>query len=357
MKETFERLSSITAPVCVTLVVRTHKTHPDNQKDAILLKNSISEANQRLENEFGKDIADRYTEKLQKLANEIDHNHNDLGLLLFVNDDVAEYIRVPTRVHSRVIIDETFATRSIVRAMKKDTDYYLLALSRGKARLIEASSDKVVQEIETDGFPISESALLKMSKPESSDSHRAENLISEFFNRVDKAVNAVRVNNPLPVVVYSDEINYHAYMKVADYPNTILGHVLLQNMDDKDSNITKEVGEKMKDLTVAKNRERITELEAALGAGKYLGDLNEIWTALQDGRGRTLFVEEGYYQAVDNKDGVLTPIEYKNISSADHIDDIVDEMIEHILKFGGDVVFLEEDSLENFNKIALVTRY
>lgn len=358
MKETLKRLSEITAPTCVTVIVRTHKTHPENQQDSILLKNSIAEANKRLENEFGKDIAKRYTEKLEKLAGEIDHNYNDNGLILFVNDDVAEYLRLPTHVHSRVIIDDTFATRSIVRALKRDTDYYLLALTRGKARLIHVSADTVVEEIKNEDFPLEDKSLFAMSNEEAAKSGRVTNLTQEFFNRVDKAVNKARGNEPHSVLVYAEENNYHSYVKEADYPNTILGHITLKNFDEKASNLAKEVWEDVKKMAIERDRARIVELEKAISTGNYLGDLNEIWTAVQAGKGKTMFIEEGYYQAVkEENDGSLTLIAYEDINSKEHIDDIVDEMIEHCLKFGGDVVFLEKGSLNNFNKLALVTRY
>lgn len=357
MKETLEKLSKIKAPVCVTLIARTHKTHPENQKDEILLKNLISEAGGRLAKEYDDKIAKSYTEKLQKLAKDIDHNHNDNGLVLFVNDDVSEYIKLPTRVNTRVILDDTFATRPIIRALKRDTDYYLLALTKGKARLIHASSDMVVEEIQTNGFPMEEHELFSYSTMEGSDTNRVTNLTLEFFNRVDKAVNEVRKNELHSVIVYSEENNFHLYKKGADLPNTILGHVTLKNFDDKPGNLTKEVWTPIKEMAIQRDRARISELEKALGTGNYLGDLNEIWTAIQEGKGKTIFVEEGYFQPVKNEEGVLTPISADNISSKEDINDIVDDMIENNLKFGGDVVFLEEGSLKDFNRLALVTRY
>lgn len=357
MKDTLKRLSEIKAPVCVTVIAKTHKTHPDNQQDVILLKNLIAEASTRLSNEYGADVSKRYTEKLQNLAKEINPNYNDLGLVLFVNDDVAEYLRLPINVNTRVILDDTFATRSIVRALKRDTDYYLLALARGKARLIHASSDRVVEEITSDGFPLEDKTLFAMPNVEAANANRVTNLTQEFFNRVDKAVNAARKDEPHSVVVYSEETNYHQYLKEADYPNTILGHITLKSFDEKASNLTKEVWDDIKKLAIEKERSRVSELEDALGEGKYLADLNEIWNATREGRGKTIFVEEGYYQPVRESNGVYTPIAVEEISSKTDIDDIVDDMIENNLKMGGDVVFLKEGSLEDFNKIALVTRY
>lgn len=356
MKASLERLSQIKAPVCVTLVLNTHKTHPENKQDSIHLKNLISEANTRLKNEFGDDIAKDYTEKLNKIANSIDHSHNDLGLTIFVNDDVQEYLRLPISLKDRVIIDKTFATRPIVRALTRNTDYYILALTKDKARFIKASTDSVIEECAIEGFPF-ENATLQPAGEEAANATKVTNLTQEFFNRVDKAVNKVRNLDPFSVVVYSEETNFHAYMKEADYPNTIMGHVKLQKFDESASNLVKTVWKDVLPLALAKNNARISELESALSSGKYLSDINEIWKAVQEGRGKTIFVEEGYIQAVRQEDDLLTPIAYEDISHKNDIDDIIDEIIEHNLKFGGDIVFLEPGSLEKFNKLALVTRY
>lgn len=357
-KEILDRLINIKAPVCVSVILTTHRTHPENQKDSIQLKNLISETNQRLQNEFDAGIAARYTEKLNKIAESIDHSHNDKGLMLFVNDDIAEYLRLPMEVTDRVIIDDTFATRPIVRALKMDSDYLILVLSRGSARLLQASSDMLVAEIKDDAFPITDNELQTATRQEAASAGRVTNLMQEFFNRIDKAVNNARKDNPLPVVVYSEQSNYHHFMLTADHPNTILGHVLLQNFDESGANLVKEVWPAIKEMTVSKNRARIAELKKSISAGNFLSDMNEIWKAVQEGRGKTIFVEEGYHQpATINVDDELTLINTDEISTKYDNDDIVDDVIEYNLKYGGDVVFLEKGSLENFNKIALVTRY
>lgn len=358
MKKTLEKLSNIKSEVCITLILRTHQTHPENQQDSLLLKNQITEAERRLKKEYNENTARQLIQKLEKLAEEIDHRYNDKGLILFVNEDIAKYLRVSVHPTNRVILDNTFATRTIIRALKKNTDYYTLILSKGKARLIKASSDEVLEEYTDKGFPFEDKELLKVAKPESTKSARVTNLTQEFFNRVDKKVNAIRKEDPFSVVIYSEEINYHSYLKVADHPNTILGHILLKNFDEKAENlIKKEVWPHVMELAVSKNRKRISELEKALSTGNYLGDINEIWTALQEGRGNTIFVEEGYYQPVKEENGHFTAIKPEEISSKTDNNDIIDDMIEQCLKFGGDVVFLEKDSLKDFNKVALATRY
>lgn len=358
MKEILERLTKVHSPVCISIILKTHRIHPENKKDSLLLKNLITETHARLEDEYGKEAASTYTDKLKKLAEKIDHNHNDLGLVLFVSDEIEEYVRLPISPNTRIILDQTFATRSLIRALKWSMEYYVLVLSKGKARLIKASSDKVVKEFEDRGFPVTEEGLLKMPPIDGANATRVSNLTREFFNQVDKAVNRIRKEHPLPVIVCAQEVNYADYLKEADQPDTLLGRVLLKNAEEKALKLVQDAWPHVREMRINKQRERIVELEEAFQNGNYLSDLNEVWTAVQEGRGKTIFVEEGYYQPVVDRKGVLKPVSKEtNFDQVDR-DDIVDEMIEFTLKFGGDVVFMERDGLAKFDRnIALITRY
>ena len=58
-KAILEKLGSETNNPCVTISMKTHRTHPDSATDAIELKVLVSETKKRLINEFGKkDIAE-----------------------------------------------------------------------------------------------------------------------------------------------------------------------------------------------------------------------------------------------------------------------------------------------------------
>src|SRR5690625_2965233 len=136
MKETLNRLKKVVSDCAVTLVLRTHRTHPENAQDSIKLKNKVSEARQRLENEYDAEIAKNLGDKLEKLADKLDVNYNLEGLVLFVDADHAEFVRLPVELNDRIIIDSTFATRPLFRALNLETRYYLLKLSKDKARLL-----------------------------------------------------------------------------------------------------------------------------------------------------------------------------------------------------------------------------
>src|SRR5690606_35195093 len=147
MEIKLKKLKNLTSENSISIILNTHRTFPDNQKDALQLKNLVKETKNRLLSDFPeKEVAD-LIERLNTLADSIDHRQNLESLILFVSKEVAEFVRLPIPVEDRVVIDHTFATRDLIRGLHHQTNYYILVLNQDEARLIEASNDKVVKEL------------------------------------------------------------------------------------------------------------------------------------------------------------------------------------------------------------------
>lgn len=95
MNTTLKRLSKIKSGNCITIVLNTHRTHPDAEKDAILLKTLVNEAIERLSVSEDKNAIRVLTEKLETPAKSVDHRENLDSLLLFVNKEISELVRLP----------------------------------------------------------------------------------------------------------------------------------------------------------------------------------------------------------------------------------------------------------------------
>ena len=357
MNPILKKLKDINSENCITIIMNSHRTKPDYLKDELTLKNHIKEVETRLLADTTKRDASKLIDKLHALAGQIDHSHNLDSLMLFVNHDIAEYTRLPIKVVDRVIIDDTFATRDLVRAMHAEAHYYILVLSQENARLIEALNDQVIKEFKSP-FPMENQHLFTKNKAEAAVASRKSNLIAEFFNTVDKAVNVIRKDNPLPVLICTVEENYSEYLKVADQKESIFTSFLNKSrMNEKDHAIVLEASKIVEEHNIKRNNDRKQELLKAVSENKFLSDPNEIWKAIPQGKIQTLFIEQGLFQpAVLENDGIV-------YVSEDHrtdkgvIDDIFDEMIELNMNFGGDVVFLPKGELDKFNGFGAVTRY
>ena len=357
MDSTLQLVKDITSDICITILVNTHRAKPDKLQDRIALKNLIQQANTRLLRFETKQKAEQLTDKLRKLEDSINHLENQESLLLFVNNDIATFTRLPISVGNRVVIDTTFATRDLIRALHLQTNYLILVLTEKKARLIEAMSDKLVQEI-GNPFPIENTDLFPTLVGEKKNASIQTQYLAEFFNRIDKEVKAIRYLHPLTVLICSETSNYHEFLKVADQKHTIYP-VYFKGNHEKESaqHIVTESWKILHKHCLEKERKRIEELELALTNGNYLCDINEIWEAIPEGRIQTLFLEENLFQSARITANSLILVGEDDRNLHDVVDDIYDELIEANLNHGGDVVFLPDGSLKKHNGFAAITRY
>lgn len=357
MNITLKELKNIRSENCITIIATTHRTKPDYLNDELRLKNLIKEVEDRMEVDTTKRNATNLIEKLNKLAKEIDHSQNLESLMLFVNEDVAEYTRLPIEVEDRVVIDDTFATRDLIRAMHLESHYYVLVLSQEKIRLIEVMNDKVIQEFGKP-FPFENTQFSSKNRAANALAAKQTSLIAEYFNQADKKLNDIRKNNPLPVLICGLEENHNEYMKIADKKHSIFSMFLNKNrINDAAHSIVEESWEIVKDYVTKINNERKEELKRAVGENKFLSDTNEIWKAISEGKVQTLFIEQGLFQPAIMKDHEIVYVSDEKRDDTGVIDDIFDEMIEKNMNFGGDVVFLPKGELTKFNGFGAVTRY
>lgn len=353
MKDLIKQLGTFRGEACVSIMVRTHRTHPDNQQDALALKNLLKEAETRLSAEYSADVAAGRMAKLNRLASQVDHQKNLEGLVLFANADVAQFHQLPVDVQSRVVIDETFATRDLVRAKHEQANFYALVVSRRNARLIKAHSEHVDAEV-GEPFPIENESLFSTNKHQLTMAKGTDQLHEEFFSQVDKVVQNAVKEDPAPVILCTEERNRDHYLKVSS-GLVIAGHLNMNRDDEPAHAIVKEAWPIMKSYVEKTNSDRLSELSKAVSQQKFLSDLGDIWRAVNEGRGRTVFVERGYFQPARLDGDAVVPVESPN--GSDVVDDIVDEIVERTMQNGGEAVFMNGNDLEAFHGIALITRY
>ncbi len=130
--------------------------------------------------------------------------------------------------------------------------------------------------------------------------------------------------------------------------------ILSENKEDADINAIVEaawpVAEKWQK---EKDQKRLIELTQNAGAEDFETDFTAIWKAIIEGKGRTLYVKEGFIQPakLENNTVKITSVDNANV------DDIIDEMIEKNRELGGDTVFVSGDELKEYNDLVLLKRF
>ena len=352
MNSSLNQLKDVKADCCVSILLTTHRTPPENEKDDIVLKNLVGEAKTRLKTECSRENAKIITEKIDQLTAQIDYRYNLEGLGIFVSAEISEYIRVPISIKNQVVIANNFATRDLIRALGEDPNYFILVLSRDKARLIQAYAERETREVK-DGFPKENSYTVA---GEGNLMNKETSLVLDFFTQIDEQLNQLQKDENLPVFLCTDEPNYGEYMKVARRKETIAGFISGNRDHENARDIIDDVWPTVQKWNEEKNQQKLTELSNAVGAQLFLTDFTQIWRAIGEGRGRTLFVKKGYYQPANINNNVIQLVSHENVAEAT-VQDIIGEMIEKNREHGGETVFISGDSLNEYSGLVLVTRY
>src|SRR5215472_11107649 len=210
----------------LSLLAPTHRTHPANRQDRIVVKNLAAEALDRLHGEFKKREVTGVVQNLNRLVDRMDWKHMLEGLAVFASRDVAMTVQLPFRPRARVVIDETFATRDLVYSLNRSPRYRVLVLTEKPTRLFDAITN-VLTEYVARPFPMVHTGPGGKSRlPGGQGINRSavrDDALRQFFRSADEAVDAVQKPNPLPLVGVGVERNLAFYQEVTRQAGSIVG--------------------------------------------------------------------------------------------------------------------------------------
>ena len=354
-KSLLNKLMEVKEYPCVSILLPTHRTAPENQKNAIRLKKLIRQASDMLEKEFGKRESKGLIEKIEKLASKVDISRTLDGLALFVNKDIEQMVDIPFRVKERVIIDKTFATRDLIKGVNRGTSYFVLDLSLHRARLISCFRDQAT-EITQNGFPMqSEFEMLELNPTDFSREKKKQ--IKEFFNRVDKMFLSNYHYGDTKLVITGVQKNLSLYREATDSK----GIIYEQLEGNYEATSVHDLGKKAWELVREKNKKgrhtALNEIQNAISTRKLASGINDVWRFANEGRVNMLVVEEEYHiSAASGADNNIT-LDISGFPDKDIMPDAVDEVAEIVVDKGGKVVFVDNGTLGKYQKLAAILRY
>ena len=364
LNEIYNTLSNVKANPAISVFVKTHRTFPDNEQDPIALKNAISDLEKQLLEKWSKREVEPIIEKIQQELHDHNHNYNLDTLAIFATADEARVYRFPFETVDRIIIDEHFAVRELLREINSSLRYYIVTVSRTYGRMIEVYNDHVLHEFnESDeiqgyAFPLENTTLYNTQSGDRANGISEDNYLKEFANRVDKSVQEIYRKNPHPVILFADKGLIGIYQQVADNPKIIAGTVTNSaNLEGPAADLVKEAKAAIDAYQIETQQQHIEEISKARGQNQLLQDLTDIHRATNEGRIQTLFVRKGYVQAakIAEDTQAVAPLEQHDTEATTQ--DIVNDIIASVVQHGGQVKFISPDHYQEKLGIVAQTRY
>lgn len=336
------RLQHLTGYPMVSVVLATRPGPRLDNVDGATIERLIDHAERRLTIELaGHDISE-VIEPLRQLRAQIADEPAGLGLALFSGAGVIEAYRLPLGPVARVVVDPTFATRDLARAVLENPPYRLLSLSAGTARLY-IGTGALLDHLVGDGFPMSEDpapddrADRRGHLHQGERTHRNPRRWDRFLREVDHALAADHRRRDLPLILAAAEPIASLFQNRAGQP--IIGTVAGNHQRTGRARLA-ELARPVIDAHLDRERQQaLDRLEAATDRRRAVYGVSDVWRAALDRRVQLLLVDPDYvYPAVPAPDGrSLTPA--LDPEHPDALDDAVDEIIELVARRGGDACF------------------
>ncbi len=321
-REELRTLAEIRSQPCVSLFMPTHPVGPDGQQDPIRLRNLLAEAERRL---LAMGVRAPEAQALLAPAEDLlprryfaENPAN--GLALFLTEGQSWQYPLTYEVEELVVVGSRMHLKPLLRALRPDGVFYILALSQKQARLLEGTRH-AVREVDVDTIPQGlKEALAEETLVKSVQFHTATTApvgrgtaiyhghgggeedtksdILRYFQRVNHGLREWLGARQAPLVLAGVEYLHPLYREANSYPG-LIDEGLYGNPDDlRAEELHARAWDIVRPAIIQPREAAVDKFKALVGAGSPLAstDVPEIVAAAHFGRVESLFARLGAHQ-------------------------------------------------------------
>jgi len=142
-QSTISQLAGLLAdrePPCISLYLPTHRHFPENQQDPIRYRNLLTEMENSLRQKYPTREVRTLLEKFQTLARDDRFwNHRTDGLAILSSPLTFQMFELQRTVQELLVVADSFHIKPLLRVFQSTDRYHILALNRHEAKLYEGN--------------------------------------------------------------------------------------------------------------------------------------------------------------------------------------------------------------------------
>jgi hypothetical protein len=322
---------------CISVLMPTIPGSRMTTSDATRLAGLLDDAERQLE-EHGVMQSARLLAALGHLARSAQHSRADHGLGLFVNLSMARGWTLPTTVRTKVVVESTFATRDLLRALHRTPPHMVVRLDPFGARVFWVSG--VATPIGT----VERVTAGSGHSSAGSDPATASEERRDFLGKVDTLLGRLRRERPAPLVLAGDPALLADLKARGRWLHRLAGEV----HDPEAASpalLFPAAASRLQDYLYQRGQQTLDALAQASyeAPDRLVGGLDDCWAAVTAHTPGTLVVEHSYvHPGPSAGPGGRTS------------HDLVDDLLELALERGNLIAFVDDDQLHEFGGIALL---
>lgn len=380
---TLESLSALASmnleQPCLSLYQPTHRHHPDNRQDPIRFRNLMKEMETSLRQEYPAAETRQLLEPFEALAHDSRFwDHTLDGLAVLAGPLLFRVFKLPLPVEELVVVADSFHTKPLRRFLQSVDRYQVLGLSLHAIRLFEGNRHGLTEVDLVPEVPrtITEALGGELTEPQhtvasyggvgggSSPMHHGQGAkmdeveidAERFFRIVDRAVQEhySRLSG-LPLILAALPEHHHLFHQVSQNPLLVADGIRF----NPDSLSADELGTLAWQVMEPRYLSRLAvlgeEFEKARSRNAGSDDLTDVAQAAAFGKVATLLIEADR-EIAGQLDGTTGRFAFATLSDP-HVDDLLDDLGELVVKMGGNVLVIPAERMPTTTGLAATYRY
>lgn len=320
----------------VTLLLNTRPGSAFGEEEVARANRLADDAADRLATLVDDDSAELVT-SVRELIGERVGKRSTHALAICVSHQTRTSVLLGVSVDERLVVDETFATRDLVADLNRTARFRVLAISDSAARSFAGDRQRLVEE-RSEGWPLEREA------------GTSDTIWSQTVNAA-----ARQLHRDLTVPTVTAGVERSVTNLLDDSALDVIGHVAGNHDRTGASELHTLVWPLVLDWKGRQQQRAVDALDGARSAKRYAAGVDELWQLAVEGRVEHLVVEEDFTLSARIDDhGHLEPTDEDH---RDVMEDVIDELIEAVLRNGGDTTMVEPSVLEHCGHVAAVLRY
>jgi len=277
------------------------------------------------------------------------------ALALYASASADALIRLPIPVLDRSVVDPTFATRDLVRALHRTPRHLVLAINAGHARLFDAAAGTLLPAL-TSAFPMDAQPRGARRGRGRADRPARTGDTDEFYRQVDSALRGYLRLHPAPLVLVGDDRATAAFRRVSVNCARLAGTVRGNLTGSAPPELLGRIREVLDGYLRRRQDEALALVADRTSSGQVASGMPDAWRAARNSRPELLAVDESLYYPARLSDDGETLTHAPDPEHPDVLDDAVDELIELVLMRGGWIAFATPGTLDRHGGVALTFR-
>jgi hypothetical protein len=323
-------------------------------------KDMIDQVRGRLKEYYSPKESFEVMRKLNKMIAELDYLTHKKSIAFFVSPVFEKIYYLDVDVNAAFMIDEHFGLTQLIENKKETQQYLLLVLSGELTKIYLGQGGHPLKMISHAPKHVNHptSHLPEKVSNFTDASHIHEIELKKFLRSCDDGLTLLLNAYPLPLFVMGPKKTVGYFKHLSRNTNHVVEYLYGNYIHSSQAEIDQAMTSHLMDWNQVKQKDILNRLEVAAGSGKLARGIHEVWREAGRKKAKLLVIEKNHTYPFRNSrrvPGILN--DQANTNNQFHIRDGVDQLIEEVLESGGEIEFVEEGFLKDYDHIALVLHY